>query len=64
MDLKDKVVIVTGASSGLGLAFSKALVAKGARVFGLSRRLEKLEAIRDELGERFHPIPCDVTDEV
>ncbi len=64
MDLKDKVVVVTGASSGLGLAFSEALVAKGAHVFGVSRRRETLEAIRDDLGERFHPLPCDVTDEV
>ncbi len=64
MDLNDKVAVVTGASAGLGLAFARALVAKGAQVFGLSRRPEKLEAIRDELGERFHPLPCDVTDEV
>lgn len=63
MDLNDKVAVVTGASAGLGLAFARALVAKGAQVFGLSRRPEKLEAIRDELGEGFHPLPCDVTDE-
>ncbi len=63
MELHDKVAVVTGASSGLGLAFSRALVAKGAHVFGLSRRADKLEQLRDELGQRFHPIPCDVTDE-
>ena len=64
MDLKDKIVVVTGASAGLGLAFARILVDKRAQVFGLSRRREILEAIRDELGERFHPLPCDVTDEV
>ena len=64
MQLQDKVVVVTGASSGLGLAFSRALVARGAQIFGISRRHERLEAIRDELGPLFHPIPCDVTDEV
>ena len=64
MDLNDKVIVVTGASAGLGLAFARLLIAKGAQVFGLSRRRETLEAIRDELGERFHPLPCDVTDEV
>lgn len=64
MNLNDKVAVVTGASSGLGLAFSRALVARDAHVFGLSRRRETLEAIRDELGPRFHPLPCDVTDEV
>jgi len=64
MDLQDKTVVVTGASAGLGLAFSRALIARGAQVFGLSRRRDRLEAIRDELGPRFHPIPCDVTNEV
>ena len=64
MDLTNKVAVVTGASSGLGLTFARALVARGAQVFGLSRRHEKLEAIRDELGKGFHPLPCDVTDEV
>ena len=64
MDLNEKVAVVTGASAGLGLAFARALVAKGAQVFGLSRRPEKLEAIRDEIGDRFHPLPCDVTDAV
>ena len=63
MNLQDKVVVVTGASSGLGLEFSKALVGKGAHVFGLARSRETLERLRDDLGERFHPIPCDVTDE-
>jgi short-subunit dehydrogenase len=62
MNLKDKVAVVTGASSGLGLVFSKALINKGAHVFGLARSADKLEQLHDELGPRFHPIPCDVTD--
>ena len=64
MELHDKVVVVTGASAGLGRAFSELLVAKEAHVYGLSRRPDTLEALRDTLGERFHPVPCDVTDEV
>lgn len=63
MNLQDKVAVVTGASSGLGLHFSKALIGEGAHVFGLARSADKLEKLRDDLGERFHPIPCDVTDE-
>ncbi|MFQ5571273.1 MAG: SDR family oxidoreductase [Rhodothermales bacterium] len=63
MDLKDKVAVVTGASSGLGRVFSEALVAKGATVFGLARRRDKLQDLHRHLGERFHPIACDVTDE-
>lgn len=60
MDLKDKVVLVTGASSGLGRVFSEALVGRGARVFGLARRRERLDALREALGERFHPLVGDV----
>lgn len=63
MLLQDKVVVVTGASSGLGLAFARTLLEAGAQVFGLARRGDRLEAIRTELGDRFHPIPCDVTEE-
>jgi NADP-dependent 3-hydroxy acid dehydrogenase YdfG len=63
MNLQDKVAVVTGASSGLGLAFSKSLIDEGTIVFGLARSADKLEQLRDDLGERFHPIPCDVTDE-
>ena len=63
MDLQDKVAVVTGASAGLGLEFSKALIAKGAHVFGLARSKERLDEIRDVLGDRFVPIECDVTKE-
>lgn len=61
MDLRDKVAVVTGASSGIGLAFSKALVEKGAQVFGLARREERLNEVRAQLGDRFHPVRCDVS---
>ncbi|GEM_PF-2798209 len=49
MKLKDKTVIVTGASRGLGEACSKALVQKGARVFGLARSLNKLNKIQHQI---------------
>lgn len=63
MELKDKVAVVTGASSGIGLAFARALVAKEVHVYGLARSLDKMEEIRGDLGERFHPVECDVRDE-
>lgn len=63
MDLPNKVVVVTGASAGLGAQFSKDLVAEGCRVFGLARRAERLQALESELGEAFTGISCDVTDE-
>jgi NAD(P)-dependent dehydrogenase (short-subunit alcohol dehydrogenase family) len=61
MKLANKVAVVTGASSGLGRAFAIALVQKGAHVYGLARRIERLNALHDELGPCFHPIACDIT---
>lgn len=63
MNLTDKVCVVTGASSGLGLKFSEALIDKGAQVYGLARRLQKLQELQDALGARFHPVACDVRHE-
>lgn len=63
MDLEEKFAIVTGATAGLGLAFSEALVQKGATVFGLARRSDRLQRIRSRLGEQFQGIRCDVSDE-
>ena len=40
--LKDKVVIITGASSGIGLAAARAFAHKGAKVVMAARRLDKL----------------------
>lgn len=62
MVLKNKVAIVTGASSGIGKAFSTKLIEKGATVFGLARRLKKLQEISNELGEQFIPVEMDITD--
>ncbi|MBO6574708.1 MAG: SDR family oxidoreductase [Rhodothermales bacterium] len=63
MDLKEKNAIVTGASAGLGLAVSRQLADRGARVFGLARRKERLAEARAQMGDAFVPVVCDVTDE-
>ncbi len=47
--LKDKVVIITGASSGIGLAAARAFANKGAKVVLAARRLDKLLEIDKEL---------------
>ncbi len=62
MDLQSKIAIVTGASSGLGEAFSHKLVNKGATVFGLARNEKKLQVIKDRLGDAFIPVVANVTD--
>lgn len=62
MNLDSRNAIVTGASSGLGFSFSKALIAKGTNVYGLARNPDKLDKAHAELGERFHPIILDISD--
>ena len=62
MDIKDKVVIVTGASSGIGLATARLLTQKGAKVALVSRSKDKLEAISKKLPNSL-VIPADMTKE-
>lgn len=49
--IKDKVVIITGASSGIGEASAKLLARKGAKVVLGARRVDRLEQIADEIGK-------------
>lgn len=60
--LTGRRVVVTGASSGIGEATCRALVAAGASVAMLARRKERLDALQAELGARAVPVPVDVTD--
>ena len=50
--LEDKVVLITGASSGLGLGFARALASAGATLVLAARREEKLDALAGELRAR------------
>jgi NAD(P)-dependent dehydrogenase (short-subunit alcohol dehydrogenase family) len=61
MTLRDRNVVVTGGSRGLGLGLVEALVARGARVTVVARDANALEAARNRLG--VDTISADVTDE-
>lgn len=62
--LRNRVVVVTGASSGLGLQMAQGFAQQGADLALLARRIERLEAIASDFrskGVRCLPIKCDVT---
>jgi NAD(P)-dependent dehydrogenase (short-subunit alcohol dehydrogenase family) len=64
MLLKDKVVIVTGASKGLGIGIAEVCAAEGAQVVLAARSLDRLEALAASIsaaGGRAHPVQCDVS---
>ena len=56
------VAVTTGASSGIGAATARALVAHGYRVVLLGRRVERLQQLAAELGSSAVPIAADVTE--
>jgi 3-hydroxy acid dehydrogenase/malonic semialdehyde reductase len=55
-------VLITGASAGFGEALAIRLVAKGHRVVGCARRVDKLNALAETLGASFLPIVMEVSD--
>ena len=55
MDLKDKIVVITGAASGIGLALAQKFVQEGARVVASDLSAERGQAEADRLGVRFVP---------
>jgi len=63
MILRDSLVIVTGAASGLGLATAKRLVAEGARVALVDLNAAQLTEVSAELGDSVSAFPLDVCSE-
>ena len=65
MDLRGAVVVVTGASSGIGEMTALRFARAGSRVVLAARRIERLEALAEHIGTRGGtalPVRCDVTD--
>jgi short-subunit dehydrogenase len=60
MEIKDKISIVTGASSGIGLSTAKILSQKGAKVVLVSRSKEKLEKLSSEIPNSV-AVPADMS---
>ncbi len=63
LELTGKVVIVTGASSGIGEATARRLGAEGAKVVAVGRARASLDAVASSIGaDRAMAISCDLTD--
>ncbi|MBR2832890.1 MAG: SDR family oxidoreductase [Bacilli bacterium] len=63
-DLKNNVVVITGASSGLGMQMAKAFANQNANLVLLARRIEILEKLKEEIQNesiKILAIKCDVT---
>ena len=61
-DLSGKNALVTGASGGIGGAIAKNLYNAGATVALSGTRVEPLEALASDLGDRAHVLPCNLSD--
>jgi NAD(P)-dependent dehydrogenase (short-subunit alcohol dehydrogenase family) len=61
--LEGKVAVITGAASGIGRGTAELFVREGARVIGGDLQDDKGARMSEELGDAFHYVRCDVTDE-
>lgn len=59
--MDDQVVVITGASAGIGAALAELLAARGTSLVLVARNEEKLQAVADRCGENAYPVAADVT---
>ncbi|BCX04696.1 MAG: short-chain dehydrogenase [Candidatus Roseilinea sp.] len=62
ISLQDRIVFITGASSGIGAACARAFAAQGAKLVLCARRYERLQQLAESLPVPTHIIKLDVTD--
>ena len=62
MDVRDKIILVTGASEGIGEATARLLVARGAKVALAARSIDKLQQLADEMDGSL-AVQVDMTDQ-
>jgi 3-oxoacyl-[acyl-carrier protein] reductase len=62
MSVRERVVLVTGASQGIGLAIARDLGARGARVVLVARQADKIAAAAREIGGGALAVECNVQD--
>jgi NAD(P)-dependent dehydrogenase (short-subunit alcohol dehydrogenase family) len=60
-DFQGRVAVVTGASSGIGLAVTERLLAQGAQVLAMSRQIGGLSDLSERFAQQLHWVPGDVT---
>jgi NADP-dependent 3-hydroxy acid dehydrogenase YdfG len=58
--MKDKIIVITGGSEGLGKAVAAKLIAAGSTVALIAHNKEKLDQAAQELGAKAHAYTCDV----
>lgn len=63
MDFSGKMVLITGASSGIGTEFARVFSAKGCHLILVARRSERLHALAAELGTPCEVLPADLSKE-
>ncbi|WP_346909819.1 SDR family NAD(P)-dependent oxidoreductase [uncultured Roseibium sp.] len=56
-------ILITGTTAGFGQATARLFAKNGWKVIGTGRRAERLQALKDELGDVFHGSVFDITDE-
>lgn len=57
-----KNILITGVSTGIGLATAQYFIARGHFVYGSLRKQAQAEEMQEQLGEQFHPLVFDVRD--